>query len=107
MSRFTVGWLICVAAWAQIDRGQAPRRTPNPCASGTDPVYGRLANATGGQQYFLRGRDVEKAGDFMAAKIHHPVDVYFAYGALQRGQPRDFAFWIDSTIESVAISLVV
>ncbi len=99
--------VLCAAtAWAQADRGQRPRQRSGPCGS-SDPAYGRLANATGGQQYWLRPGEVEKSSAVMGSQLSHPVDVYFAYGVLQRGRPRNFQVVLDSTIESVAFSATV
>lgn len=93
-------------AAAQATRGQTPRRFTGPCAS-ADPVYSKLANATGGQQYLLRGSEVEKSGVVMESKLSHSADILFATGVLRKGEPRDFQAPIDSTVESVSFSVTV
>jgi hypothetical protein len=97
---------IATAAWGQADRGQVRRNFSGPCAS-TDPVYGRIANATGGQQYRLRPSEIEKSGAVMESKLSHPVDVFFATGGLGRRGERTFEIPVDSTIESVTFSATV
>jgi hypothetical protein len=85
----------------QVHRGFA-----GPCAS-ADPVYSRITGATGGQQYLLRGSEVEKSAAVMESRLLHDTDILFATGALRRAQPREFAAPVDSTVESVSFSVTV
>lgn len=91
---------------AQSTRGQTSRRFTGPCAS-ADPVYAKIANATGGQQYLLRGSEVERSGAVMEAKLLHSANILFASGVLRKGEPRDFEIPVDSTVESVSFSVTV
>jgi hypothetical protein len=94
-----------ISALAQ-GRGQSGRRFTGPCAS-ADPALGRIANATGGQQYLLRSGEMEKTGAVMEAKLLHSADVFFASGVLRRGAYQDFQVPVDSTVESAAFSVTV
>ncbi len=94
------------AAAAQATRGQTSRRFTGPCAS-ADPVYAKIANATGGQQYLLRASEVEKSGAVMGSKLLHSANILFAGGVLRKGEPRDFQIPVDSTVESVSFSVTV
>jgi von Willebrand factor A domain-containing protein 7 len=94
------------SAAAQSTRGQTPRRFTGPCAS-ADPVYAKVANATGGQQYLLRGSEIEKSGAVMESKLAHSANILFASGVLRKGEPRDFQIPVDSTVESVSFSVTV
>ena len=94
------------SASAQATRGQTSRRFTGPCAS-ADPVYAKIANATGGQQYLLRGSEIEKSGAVMESKLLHTANILFASGVLRKGEPRDFQIPVDSTVESVSFSVTV
>jgi hypothetical protein len=85
---------------------QVHRDFAGPCAS-ADPVYSRITSATGGQQYLLRGSEVEKSAAVMESRLSHDADILFAAGTLRRGQHREFQVPVDSTVESLSFSVTV
>jgi hypothetical protein len=84
-------------------QGQQSRPQPAwPCAGNVDPVYVRMAEASGGNVLLFKPGEVEGTGAEMGASSRHPEVVFRASATLEEGV-YDFDVPIDSTIASAYI----
>jgi hypothetical protein len=84
---------------------QQPRERPGwPCVGRPDPAYVRTAEATGGQVFLFDRSEIGESGALMIASSTHTETIFRASGALTEGV-HDFSVPIDSTVESVLISV--
>jgi hypothetical protein len=84
---------------------QQPRERPGwPCVGRPDPTYFRTAEATGGQVFLFDKSEIGESAALMIAGGRHPETVFRIAGSLAEGV-HDFVVPIDSTVESVLISV--
>jgi hypothetical protein len=99
--------LFCLLASVLAAQEQTARRPPGwPCASGraVDPSYAAVAEGSGGHLYMLDPSEIAQTGTLMAWHQKHTETIFRAMGEVTEG-PREFAFPIDSTIESLVITV--
>ncbi len=85
-------------------QGQLAGRSAGPC-SPVDPVYERIAKATGGQVLRLRGADLSNNPDLLAVGHNKPATIVSASGVLRPSESREFSVPVDSTVESMTFSI--
>ena len=84
---------------------QQPRSQPGwPCVGRPDPVYVRTAEATGGQVFLFDHSEVGHSAALVLAEQGHDETIFRVSGSLEDGT-HEFSFPIDSTVESVFISV--
>jgi hypothetical protein len=100
--------LTLLPALAQVD--EQSRRTPPswPCVAGraVDPTYVNIAEATGGQVFLFDPSEVAKSAALIIARQGHEETLFRAMGQLDGGV-RDFVFPVDSSVESMVISVSI
>jgi hypothetical protein len=90
----------------QAGQGQRARRAAGPC-SPVDPVYERIAKATGGQVLRLRGADLANNPNLLAAMGNKSAAIVSASGLLRPSESREFLAPVDSTVENITFSIFV
>jgi von Willebrand factor A domain-containing protein 7 len=94
--------LVPAAARAQ---DQQPRERPGwPCVGRPDPVYVRTAEATGGQVFLFDKSEMGQSAALMIATSRNEETIFRVSGSLEEGL-HEFSFPVDSTLESVLISV--
>jgi hypothetical protein len=84
---------------------QQPRERPGwPCVGRPDPAYVRTAEATGGQVFLFDKSEIGESGALMIASAKHTETIFRVSGSLTEGV-HDFSVPIDSTVESLMISV--
>jgi len=87
--------------------GQCPGASLS-AAPTVDPAYSRLAEATGGQVFNLRGADLDKMAAVMEARlIGNKAEIVLAHGVLRDPAPREWQIPVDSSSKSVTFSVTV
>ena len=105
MRRFLI---FCLAAAGVVAQQQLPQQRPAnwPCtgARAVDPSYVEISEGTGGHLYLLDKPEVRQTGHLMAWHQTHRQTVFRSMGEMAKGT-REFAFPIDSTIESLVLTV--
>jgi hypothetical protein len=84
---------------------QVPRERPGwPCVGRPDPAYVRTAEATGGQVFLFDKSEIGESAALMTASSRHTETIFRISGSVTEGV-HDFVVPIDSTVESVMISV--
>jgi len=84
---------------------QVPHERPGwPCVGRPDPVYVRTAEATGGQVFLFDKSEIGESAALMIASSKHTETIFRVSGSVTEGV-HDFVVPIDSTVESVMISV--
>jgi hypothetical protein len=84
---------------------QVPRERPGwPCVGRPDPTYVRTAEATGGQVFLFDKSEIGESAALMIAGWRHTETIFRVSGSVTEGV-HDFVVPIDSTVESVMISV--
>jgi hypothetical protein len=97
--------IVAVLALTAAAQQQAPRERPGwPCVGRPDPAYVRTAEATGGQVFLFDKSEIAESGALMIASSKHTETIFRVSGSLTEGV-HDFTVPIDSTVESVMISV--
>lgn len=97
--------MLAVGAAALVAQDQQPRSQPGwPCVGTPDPSYFRVAEATGGQVFLFDKSEIGSSAIPTIAARRHEETLFRAAGSLVDGR-HEFAFPIDSTIESMMISV--
>lgn len=97
--------LSIVAAVPAAAQQQVPRERPGwPCVGRPDPAYVRTAEATGGQVFLFDKSEIGESSALMIAGMKHTETIFRVSGSVTEGV-HDFVVPIDSTIESVMISV--
>lgn len=101
--------LLLVLALLQAQSEQRPRNQPGwPCVVGAsvDPSYVRIAEGTGGQVFPFDKSEVAQSSVLMIGKYRHEEVLFRASGSLG-GKTREYEFPVDSTVESLFLSISV
>ena len=88
---------------------QVPQPKPGwPCVAGraVDPSYVRTAEATGGQVFLFDRSEAARSIVLMGDADKHKETIFRATGTLSTGS-REFHFPVDSTIESLMVSVTL
>jgi hypothetical protein len=84
---------------------QVPSERPGwPCVGRPDPAYVRTAEATGGQVFLFDKSEIGESAALMIASSAHTETILRVSGSVAEGV-HDFVVPIDSTVESVMISV--
>ncbi len=94
-----------LAATPAAAQQQVPRERPGwPCVGRPDPTYVRTAEATGGQVFLFDKSEIGESAALMIASSTHTETIFRVSGSVTEGV-HDFVVPIDSTVESVMISV--
>jgi hypothetical protein len=97
--------MLAIGAAALAAQDQQPRSQPGwPCVGTPDPSYFRVAEATGGQVFLFDKSEIGSSAIHAIAARRHEETLFRAAGSLVDGH-HEFAFPIDSTVESVMMSV--
>lgn len=97
--------MLVVGAGALVAQDQQPRSQPGwPCVGSPDPAYFKVAEATGGQVFLFDRSEAGHAAIPTIAARRHEETLFRAAGSLVDGR-HEFAFPVDSTVESVMLSV--
>jgi hypothetical protein len=97
--------LSALAATAPAVQQQVPRERPGwPCVGRPDPSYVRTAEATGGQVFLFDRSEIGESGALMTGSMRNTETIFRVSGSVTEGV-HDFVVPIDSTVESVMISV--
>src|SRR5262245_37288196 len=97
--------MLAVGAAALVAQDQQPRFQPGwPCVGTPDPSYFRVAEATGGQVFLFDKSEIDSSAIPAIAARQHGETLFRVAGSLVDGR-HDFSFPIDSTIESMMVSV--
>jgi hypothetical protein len=97
--------MLTVLAAAPAAQQQVPRERPGwPCVGRPDPTYVRTAEATGGQVFLFDKSEIGESAALMIASSTHTETIFRVSGSVSEGV-HDFVVPIDSTVESVLISV--
>src|SRR6266478_4960775 len=86
---------------------QAPHSQPGwPCVAGraVDPTYIELAERTGGQVFLFDRSEAGRSLVLMREDLKHKQVIFRATGMLPTGY-RDFTFPVDTTVESLLLTI--
>ncbi len=101
----TVFLVAAIAAFAQQE--QRPRSNPAwPCIPGRaiDPNYIEIAEGSGGQVFLFDPSEVARSHVLMTGRMEHEETIFRSSGNLTGGS-RSFEFPVDSTVESLLVSV--
>jgi hypothetical protein len=101
--------MVCLTfvAACMVAQEQVSKRPPGwPCVGGraVDPSYTAVAEGSGGHLYMLDPSEIAQTGTLMAWHQKHTETIYRAMGEMTPGE-RTFEFPVDSTIESLVITV--
>ena len=97
--------MLAMGAAAIVAQDQQPRSLPGwPCVGSPDPSYFRVAEATGGQVFLFDKSEIGSSAIPAIAARRHEETLFRAAGSLVDGR-HEFAFPIDSTVESMMVSV--
>jgi len=106
-SGMLVLFVCAIAALASEDQQQRRRDRPGwPCIAGRafDPSFYDLAEGTGGQLFLFDPSEIARSHVLMIGRQQHAETIFRASGNLA-ASPRVFEFPVDSTIESLLLSV--
>jgi hypothetical protein len=99
-----VAMSVLAAAPATAQQQVSRERPAWPCVSRPDPAYVRTAEATGGQVFLFDKSEIGESAALMIASSTHTETIFRVSGSVTDGV-HDFVVPIDSTVESVMISV--